>query len=50
MELGQVVDFVLEYNELHNVESRSDGSVKEKEKKEPTKRKATQADWDAFWG
>lgn len=49
MELGQLVDFVLEYNELHKVETK-DGAAKEKKKEEPTKRKATQADWDAFWG
>lgn len=46
MELGQVVDYVFEYNDLHKI-----GTEKDKPKKEPPKkRKATQADWDAFWG
>lgn len=43
MELGQVIDFIIEYNEVHEVGDK-------KEKKKPTRRKATQADWDAFLG
>jgi len=47
MELGQVIDFVIEYNDLHNVRGEKDPKKKEDQ---PTVRKATQADWDAFWG
>jgi len=39
MEIGQIVDFCIEYNDAHD--------LSEKEKK-PQIRKATQADWDAF--
>ena len=44
MELGHVVDFVIEYNDMHDPER-----VKKEQKKQNI-RKATQADWDAFWG
>ena len=46
MEIGQVVDYVFEYNELHGY----DEGPETKEKEKPNIRKATQADWDAFWG
>ena len=42
MTLGQIVDYVVEWNDMHNEEGEY--------KKEEPKRKATQADWDAFWG
>lgn len=45
MELGQIVDYCIEYNEIHAPE-KGEGS---KEKKE-TRRAATQADWDALLG
>lgn len=45
MEIGHVVDFIEEYNEIHE----SDG--KAGAKSSATKRReATQADIDAFWG
>lgn len=45
MQLGQVVDFVIEYNE------RQKAAEKAQEKKQkPKKRKATQADIDAWLG
>ena len=45
MELGQIVDFCIEYNNM------SDASDLESSKEhKATKRKATQADWDAFFG
>lgn len=42
MDLGHIIDYCIEYNELHDVEP--------KEKERPKKRKATQADWDALFG
>lgn len=48
MELGQVIDYVYEYNDLHGYSKKQSGGKEEKE--EPQIRKATQADWDAFWG
>lgn len=50
MELGQVVDFVMEYNDLHDPKSTERQGKGAPKKEAPTKRKATQADWDAFWG
>lgn len=51
MELGQLVDYVIEYNELHDLGSADPGKTGKAEKNTPPKkRKATQADWDAFWG
>lgn len=44
MEIGQIVDYVEEYNRMHG---DSSGTKKEKE---DTRRVATQADWDAFLG
>ena len=45
MELGQLVDYVTEYNRMHDY--KDPGSKKEDK---PKRRKATQADWDSFWG
>lgn len=45
MELGQLVDYVVEWNNIHSEEVEGGGN-----KKKDTKRKATQADWDAFFG
>ena len=46
MEIGQVVDFVEEYNRMHKEETEgaTDGASHK-----PVRREATQADWDAFW-
>ncbi len=46
MELGHLVDYVMEYNRMHDY--KDPGSEPGKEK--PKRRKATQADWDNFWG
>lgn len=46
MELGQLVDYVIEWNNIHSEEVEGGEKPKEKD----TKRKATQADWDAFFG
>lgn len=43
MEVGQVVDFVIEYNNM--MTERESGAVPK-----PTRRKATQADWDELLG
>lgn len=48
LELGQAVDYVIEYNEINTPDDKPGKTKKSKE--EPIKRKATQADWDAFWG
>lgn len=46
MQLGQVVDFVIAYNErIENAEKRA-----KKEEKHGRKRKATQNDINAFFG
>lgn len=43
MELGQILDYFIEYNRVHSIKD-------EEEEKKPKKRKATQADWDALLG
>lgn len=50
IELGQAVDYVIEYNDLH--ESHGAGKTKNGSDApgRPQIRRATQADWDAFWG
>ena len=45
MEIGHVVDFIEEYNRIHE-QSEKDAEKKDK----PKVREATQADMDAFWG
>ena len=47
MTLGQVVDFCIEY-----INRRTEVEKEIEEKKEPKvkTRKATQDDWDRFWG
>ena len=47
MTIGEVVDYVYEYNEIHKAEG--DGKSGS-ERRGDTRRKATQADWDQFWG
>lgn len=48
MEMGQVVDFAIEWNEAHKINDSPGKGTKQEEK--PKRRKATQADIDAFWG
>lgn len=48
MEIGQIVDYVIEWNNVHSDEVDSDEN--KKKKKESHVREATQADWDAFFG
>ena len=43
MDIGHILDYCILYNEMHDL-----GGDGEKEKTK--KRKATQADWDAFLG
>lgn len=51
MEIGQVIDFVEEYNRMHKLNTKGSGKNKNKKEKEPdTVRVATQADWDVFLG
>lgn len=46
MEIGAFVDYIIEWNEWNDPDEK-----KEKKKEQrATKRKATQADWDAFFG
>lgn len=47
MEMGQIVDFVIEYNRMHGEDGGPKGAKKENK---PKRRMATQADWDAFLG
>ena len=47
MQLGQVVDFVIAYNERAE---RAQKANKKSKKETPTKRRATQKDIDAFFG
>lgn len=44
MTLGQAVDYAMAWNEANNIEAEENAKPKVK------KRKATQADWDAFLG
>lgn len=46
MQIGQLVDFCIEYNERE----RKAQKAQEKKAKGQSKRKATQADMDAFFG
>lgn len=45
MEIGAFVDYIIEWNEWNNPEDKD-----KKEKEKVNKRRATQADWDAFFG
>lgn len=48
MTLGQIVDFCIE---CANRRIEAEGSLhREEEPQAPKRRKATQADWDRFWG
>ena len=49
MELGQLVDYCIEWNRVNEPEEDPSGK-KKKTKTRKKKRKATQADWDAFLG
>lgn len=55
MEVGHLVDFCIEYNEIHDYEKYDKSSKKSKAKSGSVpevkgRRKAQQSDWDAFWG
>ena len=46
MEIGQLVDYVIEYNRIHKIgDDETDPG-----KKKTVSRKATAADWDNMWG
>lgn len=47
MTLGQLVDYVIEYNSMMEKAAKKTGKDG---KKQATIRKATQADWDALFG
>lgn len=49
MELGQIVDYCIEWNKIHEEQEEGDSSSGNKAE-QGTKRKATQADWDALFG
>ena len=49
MELGQIVDYCIEWNKIHEEQEEGDSSTSNKAE-QGTKRKATQADWDALFG
>lgn len=44
MDVGQILDYCILYNEMHGLNGSDETEKKEK------KRKATQADWDALLG
>ena len=50
MDIGQVVDYVEEYNRIHNTKTTTKTSSKYKPQEEDRKREATQADWDWLLG
>lgn len=47
MEIGEFVDFCIEWNEWNMPDDKGE---KNKKEETPVKRKATQADWDALFG
>ena len=48
MELGQIVDYCIEWNKIH--EEQENNSSDNEQAEQETRRKATQADWDALFG
>ena len=46
-EIGQIVDFCIEWNKAHKIDEEQ---TKDGKKSKPKRREATQADMDAFWG
>ena len=50
MELGQLVDYTIEYNNMHEIKEGPSSDYGRPQIEEPKRRKATQADIDAFWG
>lgn len=46
MELGQIVDYIEEYNRIHDTSGKEPNG----KHKEETRREATQADWNALLG
>ena len=49
MEIGQIVDYCIEWNRI-NEDDETDPKKKKKSKARKRVRKAKQADWDAFLG
>lgn len=47
MEIGQIVDYVIEWNNVHSEETGGENTEKEKN---VHVREATKADWNAFFG
>ena len=45
MEIGQLVDYVIEYNRIHGAGNEAGPQ----EENKPVVRKATEADWDDLW-
>jgi len=45
LEIGQIVDFCIDWNNYHDLKQGADDTKKKK-----TKRKATQKDWDLLLG
>lgn len=50
MELGAIVDYCIEYNNMHDNKRSGSSEENYNAHNEPRVRKATQADWDAFAG
>ena len=46
MSIGQIVDICAEYNRFHGLDAKGSAN----QKPTPKRRKATQADWDRFFG
>jgi hypothetical protein len=46
LDIGQLVDYCIEYNEAHGLKEGSEKNIETK----PKRRAATQADWNAFYG
>ena len=50
MEIGQIVDYVIEWNKINEVDEDPEARKKKTKTKKRRKRKANQADWDALLG
>lgn len=49
MEIGQVIDYVEEYNRMHS-DKRGSHKASDKKQEDVVRRVATQSDWDALLG
>ena len=45
-----MVDYTIEYNNMHEIKEGPSSDYGRPQIEEPKRRKATQADIDAFWG